>query len=46
MAFGSCIILFNPIIKLVIHKKEWQVIDLVVAIGLLAWCAYDLFKQI
>lgn len=44
IASGTCIILFNPVIKLVIHKHEWQIIDLWLAIVLIVWAGTDLFK--
>lgn len=37
-------VLFNPIIKLAIHKKEWQTIDFWLAILLIIWIITDLYK--
>jgi hypothetical protein len=44
IACGISVILFNPIIKLAIHKKEWQAIDLWFAIALIIWMIIDLIQ--
>lgn len=35
-------ILFNPILKIMLHKKQWQEIDFILAIGLVLWSCVEL----
>ncbi len=41
---GLCVVLFNPIIKLFIHKQQWQIIDRWLAVFLIIWLATDTFR--
>ena len=39
------VIVFNPIIKLAIHKQEWQGIDASLAAILIVWIGFDLYNS-
>jgi hypothetical protein len=38
-----CAVLFNPIVKFFITKKNWLLIDTALAICLVAWIVYDIY---
>ena len=41
---GIGIIIFQPLQKLAFHKKDWQIIDVLISSLLVIWIIFDLIK--
>jgi len=44
-AFAAVALLFNPFLKIGMHRTDWQPIDLCLGILLIGWSGYWLFRK-